>query len=47
MNENNNWSEINDDISEIKDKIKNSINEDNLFDSKKILKMLLTQPAEL
>ena len=30
MNENNNWSEINDDISEIKDKIKNSINEDNL-----------------
>ena len=30
MDEKNNWSEINNNISEIKDKIKNSINEDNL-----------------
>ena len=30
MIEKNNWSEINNNISEIKDKIKNSINEDDL-----------------
>ena len=31
MDEKNNWSEINNNISEIKDKIKNSINEDKLY----------------
>ena len=30
MDEKNNWSEINNNISEIKEKIKNSINEDDL-----------------
>jgi len=44
MIEKNNWSEINNNISEIKDKIKNSINEDDLTsDLKDSLKKLLLQ----
>ena len=43
MTEKNNWSEINKNISEIKDKIKNSINEDDLTsDLKDSLKNTVT-----